>query len=114
MKRLIALIAAFATMAPAALAASASLKVSPATVIPGVKVKVSGSVGGCQGPVTIYSRAFKTKHKFAGVPSVNAPLKQGKFSVKVKVKQGANGSYKVSGRCGGSRFAKTTLNVQGY
>ena len=118
MKKIAITGAVFAVLAPTALASSgASIKVSPKNVGIGKQVKVSGSVGhGCQvgkpGDVaTIYSKAFKTSHTYAGVPSVNASLSSsGTFSVKVTVTQTA-GAYTVSGRCGGGKFASTSLNV---
>lgn len=119
MKKLLITGAALAVLAPAAFASNAYLKVSPGTQSNpaniGTKVKVTGAVGnGCQvghkGDVaTIYSKAFSTKHKFAGVPSVNAPLdSQGHFSVKVQTIRSA-GLYTVSGRCGGAKFGSTKL-----
>ena len=118
MKKIAITGAAFAVLVPTALASSgASIKVSPKNVNAGNQVRVSGAVGhGCQvghkGDVaTIYSKAFSTKHTYAGVPSVNASLSSsGTFSVKVWTTKTA-GSYTVSGRCGGGKFGATTLNV---
>jgi hypothetical protein len=118
MKRLIAVLAVFAVAAPAALAASHFLKVSPSTVKAGKSVTLSGSVGsGCAkgSQVTITSKAFKgaTMHEFAGVPAVYATVKKGgKFSTKVTIKKAIKaGKYHVGGRCGGGNFGSATLKV---
>lgn len=123
MKKLIAALVGLAVFAPAALAASHYVKVTPGTAAPGKTVTVSGSVGtGCRtghtgDAATIMSKAFKgaTKTSFAGVPSVSASLaksKTGSFSVKVKLaKNVKTGKYSVSGRCGGGNFGSTTLKV---
>jgi hypothetical protein len=124
LKKLIAVLAAFAAFAPAALAATSHfLKVSPGKTNPGKTVTVSGSVGhGCQighkgDAATIISKAFAgaTKTKFAGVPSVSASLsnsKNGSFSTKVKLSKSLKAaSYSVSGRCGGGTFGSSTLKV---
>jgi len=122
-KKLIAAIVALAVFAPAALAASHSLKVTPSSAAGGKTVTVSGSVGnGCQtghkgDAATIFSHAFKgaTKTNFAGVPSVSASLANstnGSFSIKVKLAKNVKaGKYSVSGRCGGGNFGSTTLKV---
>ncbi len=123
MKKLIAALVGFAAFAPAALASSHFIKVSPGKVAQGKTVTVSGSVDhGCQighkgDGATIISKAFKgaTKHSFAGVPSVSASLANstdGRFSLKVKLSNIVNpGKYSVSGRCGGGNFGSTTLKV---
>lgn len=123
MKKLIAALLALAVFAPAALAATHSIKVTPSSVAGGKTVTVSGSVGkGCRtghkgDAATIISRAFKgaTKANFAGVPSVSASLagsKSGSFSIKVKLAGNVKaGKYSVSGRCGGGNFGSTTLKV---
>jgi hypothetical protein len=133
MKKLIVAVVGLAVLAPGAFAASSShfLKVSPSKAAQGQTVKISGSVDhGCQighsGDVaTIFSRAFKgaTKHKFAGIPSVNASLaksKDGTFSIKITLSNNVKPArYSVSGRCGGGNFGSTKLKVtsglpQGY
>ena len=130
MKKLIAALVGFAAFAPAALASSHFVKVSPGNASPGQTVTVSGSVDhGCQigregDTATIMSRAFKgaTKHSFAGVPAVSASLAKsttGAFSVKVTLSPNVKASkYSVTGRCGGGNFGSTTLKViglpQGY
>ncbi len=111
MKKFAATIIAFVVMSPAALAASGSLKFSPKQPSAGGKVKISGTVSGCKGPVTVYSKAFSSKHKFSKLPSANAAVANGKFSVKVKLKSSANGKYKVYGSCGGSKFASSSVKV---
>jgi hypothetical protein len=122
-KKLIAALVGLAVFAPAALATSQSLKVSPSKVAVGKTVTVSGSVGsGCQtgqkgDAATIISKAFKgaTTKNFAGVPSVSASLANsanGSFSVKVKLaKKVKTGKYSVSGRCGGGNFGTASLKV---
>ena len=130
MKKLIVALAGLAAFAPAALASSHFVKVSPGTVDPGQTVTVSGSVDhGCQighkgDAATILSNAFKgaTKHSFAGVPAVSASLaksKNGAFSIKVTLNPSVKpAKYSVTGRCGGGNFGSTTLKVsnlpQGY
>ncbi|MBV9334978.1 MAG: hypothetical protein JO243_03715 [Solirubrobacterales bacterium] len=130
MKKVIAALVGLAAFAPAALAQSHFVKVSPGKVNAGQTVTVSGSVDhGCQighkGDVaTILSQAFKgaTKHSFAGVPAVSASLaksKNGAFSIKVTLSPNVKSSkYSVTGRCGGGNFGSTTLKVsslgQGY
>ena len=131
MKKMIAALVGLAAFAPAALASSHFLKVSPGKVAQGNVVTVSGSVDhGCEighkgDAATIYSKAFKgaTKHNFAGIPSVSASLaksKTGAFSIKVRLSSSVKtGKYSVGGRCGGGNFGSTTLTVisglpQGY
>ena len=123
MKKLIAALVGFAAFAPAALASSHFIKVSPAKAAQGNTVTVSGSVDhGCGighkgDSATIISKAFKgaTKKTFAGVPAVSASLAHstdGTFSVKVTLSTTVNpGKYSVSGRCGGGNFGSTTLKV---
>lgn len=124
MKKLIAALVGLAVFAPAAMASSHFLKVSPSKVAVGKTVTVSGSVGnGCQvghtGDVaTIFSKAFKgaTKQNFAGVPSVSVSLAHstdGAFSTKVRLSKSLKpGKYSVGGRCGGGNFGTTTLKVK--
>jgi hypothetical protein len=118
MRKLIAALCALAVFAPAALAASHFVKVSPSTVKAGKTIRVFGSVGtGCAkiDVVIVYSRAFKgaTTHEFAGVPALY--LKQNKhhgFSAKVTIRKTIKpGRYHVGGRCGGGNFGSTTLRV---
>jgi hypothetical protein len=123
LKKLIAALVGLAVFAPAALASSHFLKVSPSKTNPGKTVTVSGSVGnGCGighkgDAATIFSKAFKgaTKQNFAGVPSVSASLSNstnGAFSIKVKLTNTLKtGTYSVGGRCGGGNFGTTTLKV---
>ncbi len=118
MKRFIAALAAFAIFAPAALAASHYLKVSPSTVTAGKTVRLYGSVGtGCAkgDQVTITSKAFRgaTKHEFAGLPAVLTKVgKNHRFSVRVTIRTSIRaGSYHVGGRCGGGSFGAATLRV---
>jgi hypothetical protein len=122
LKKLLPALAVIAVAAPVAFASGPSLKLSHGSTWanaegPGHTVRVYGSVGnGCQvgkpGDVaTIYSKGFVTKHTFAGIPSVNAPLtSKGNFSVKVSVSQNT-GAYAVSGRCGGGKFASAKLHI---
>ncbi|HEY4828830.1 MAG TPA: hypothetical protein VIH85_18805 [Solirubrobacteraceae bacterium] len=124
MKKLIAAIVALAIFAPAAVAASQSLKVTPGKVAAGKTVTVSGSVGsGCQTGQTgdtaiIISRAFKgAKHAgtFAGVPSESISLansSNGSFSTKIKLAKKLKAhKYTITGRCGGGNFGSTPLRV---
>jgi hypothetical protein len=123
LKKLIAALVGLAAFAPAALASSNFIKVSPGKVEQGHTVTVSGSVDhGCQtghkgDGATIISKAFKgaTKQNFAGVPSVSVSLahsSNGTFSLKVKLSTNGNpGKFSVTGRCGGGNFGSTTLKV---
>jgi hypothetical protein len=123
-KKLVAALVTLAVFAPAALASSHFLKVSPSKLATGKTVTVSGSVvgAGCQtghkgNAAIIFSNAFKgaTKQTFAGVPSVTASLsksKNGAFSIKVKLsKKVKPATYSVGGRCGGGNFGSATLKV---
>jgi hypothetical protein len=121
LKKLLISCLALPCFAPAALGSGgAYIKLSPGTrsdpVLSGWHVEVTGSVGtacqsGRKGDVaTIYSKAFSTKHKFAGVPSIRVPIRSnGSFSAKVWTIRHNGGVYAVSGRCGGRRFASTKL-----
>jgi hypothetical protein len=123
LKKLIAALVGFAAFAPAAVASSHFVKVSPGKVAQGKNVTVSGSVDhGCQighknDGATIISKAFKgaTKKNFAGVPAITASLAHstnGAFSVKVRLSTAVSpGKYSVNGRCGGGNFGSTTLTV---
>ena len=122
MKKLLGALAVLGIVAPAAVAATGSLKVSPKSVNTGpsnpVQVTVSGSVSGCK-TVTIYSNAFNTKHKYTGIPSVNTSVSKGKFKVKIPVRskqRQTRKTYIVAGRCGSSKFAtaKLIVNYQFY
>jgi hypothetical protein len=124
-KKIIAALVGLAAFAPAALASSHFVKVSPGTAGPGQTITVSGSVDhGCRighkgDAATIYSKAFKgaTTHTFAGIPSVSASLaksKNGAFSIKVRLSPNLkSGKYSIGGRCGGGNFGSTTLKVSG-
>jgi len=122
-RKLIAALVGLAAFAPAALASSHFVKVSPGKANPGQTITVSGSVDhGCQighkgDTATILSKAFKgaTKHSFAGVPAVSASLANstnGSFSIKVTLSPNVKpNKYSVTGRCGGGNFGSTTLKV---
>jgi hypothetical protein len=90
---------------------------SPRRVDPGELVRVSGRVPGCSigNQVTLISRAFPAGQEFAGVPAVFTTLRAShRFSVRVRIPSGRNpGRYGITGRCGGGRFADTTLRVKG-
>jgi hypothetical protein len=121
MKWFLGTIAAFAMLAPAAIAEAHFLHVAPHAVTRGNRVTVSGSVGhGCEtghkgDAATIFSRAFKgsTSQNFAGVPAVFASLrKHDTFSFKIRIRQSIKkGSYEIGGRCGGGNFGSATLKV---
>ena len=109
MKRvmLFTLVLAFALSAVAW--AKVSIKVTPATVKAGNAVTVSGSTGtGCAkgDAVTLLSKAFSTKHEFAGVPAIYAKSGTGgAFSVKTTIPKARKaGKYTITGRCGGGNL----------
>jgi hypothetical protein len=124
LKKLLIALAALAVFAPAALASSHFVRVSPGKVRAGKTVTVSGSVGnGCEtghtgDAATLYSKAFKgvTKQNFAGIPSITVSLAHstdGTFSTKVKLSRHVKAKwYRVSGRCGGGNFGSTFLKVK--
>jgi hypothetical protein len=117
MKKLIVTLVVLAVFAPAALAASHFVKVSPNSVKAGKMVRVHGSTGGgCVSSLAILtSKAFKgaTTNKFAGVPAIYALRRtNGKFSVNVKLSKHLHkGTYSISGRCGGGLFGSAKLTV---
>jgi hypothetical protein len=123
MRKVLATAAAFAMLAPSALAASHFLKVSPSTMSVGTAtpVRLYGSVGsGCAkgDQVILTSKAFKgaTKHSFAGQPAVFTKVgKNHSFSVRVTIKGSIKqGNYHIGGRCGGGNFGSATLFVLGF
>lgn len=92
----------------------ASVKTSPSSVKAGSVTKISGNTGGCRG-VTVYSNAFNhaTRHSYHGVPSVSVrAARSGKFSFRIRISRRVSaGKYGVAGRCGGKRFASSSLKV---
>jgi hypothetical protein len=83
-----------------------TLKVTPRRVRRGGFVRVHGGVSGCQGPVTLISRAFSRRHQFAGVPAISAPVgAHGAYSVRTRIPaRRSPGVYPISGRCGGGNL----------
>jgi hypothetical protein len=111
-KRLAGIAAAAAlAVSGVALAASASIHVTPGTVHAGQRVEVSGNAGGCPvgDRVTLLSRAFSHRHEFAGVPAVFARVKtNGHYGHSVLIPSGRHaGRYSITGRCGGGNFGVT-------
>jgi hypothetical protein len=98
-----------ATLALAASPALANdvstMHATPTSVAGGHKVRVHGILASCP-VVTLLSKAFKSKHEFAGVPSVNAAVKHAHYSRKVKTIK-TPGTYTISGRCGGGNIGAT-------
>jgi hypothetical protein len=117
MKRLFVAAAVLALALAAVAWAKVSIVVSPSPVIAGKVVKVSGSAGtGCArgDQVTLLSRAFPSKHEFAGVPAIYATTgKGGAFSTSTTIPETRKpGMYTVTGRCGGGNLGVTaTLTV---
>jgi hypothetical protein len=99
---------ALAAGAAPALAASASIHVTPHTVKAGQRVRVSGSANGCPkgDAVTLISKAFSHRHDFAGLPAVYARVKSGgHFGHSVRIPATtAPGRYTITGRCGGGNL----------
>ncbi|HWC86306.1 MAG TPA: hypothetical protein VG388_07195 [Solirubrobacteraceae bacterium] len=94
--------------------AKVSIKVTPSAVKAGKVVTVSGSTGkGCAkgDRVTLLSKAFSSKHRFAGVPAVYAKSGTGgAFSVKTTIpKSRKAGKYTVTGRCGGGNLGVSAM-----
>ena len=94
-----------------ALAAAASIHVTPGTVHAGQRVEVSGNAGGCPvgDRVTLLSRAFSHRHEFAGVPAVYARVKSnGQYGHSVLIPSGRHADrYSITGRCGGGNLGVT-------
>ena len=119
MKKLIALPAMMALLAPAvALGATHYVKVSPGSQQAGGKIHLYGAVdGGCGtgAQVTIYSKAFAgaTHHSFAGVPAVYAKVdSHHKFSTNLTLNGALDqGKYTIGARCGGGNLGHATLTV---
>jgi hypothetical protein len=117
MRRSIITLALAAALAlPAAALAGPPFKVRPHTVEAGNVVKVDGKPGGGCGEgstVTIYSRAFKSDHEFAGVPAVFAKVRHdGRFTKHVRIPASRpSGDYSVGARCGGGNLGARTLHV---
>jgi hypothetical protein len=115
MRKLTAGLIGLAILAPAALAASPSLKVSPSSPTAGKKVTASGTApSNCKHTVVIYSKAFKSSTKFSGTPSVNATISHHQYSAKATISTMSDGSYKVTARCKGQAFSHVSVNVVGF
>jgi hypothetical protein len=100
-----------------ALAAPARLLVSPSTVHRGGVVRLHGTLAACPvgDEVTLISRAFPGRHKFAGVPAVGARIGTGgTYSTTVRIPAGRRpGRYAIGGRCGGGNIGvSVTLHVR--
>ncbi|MGI8800588.1 MAG: hypothetical protein ACR2KV_00210 [Solirubrobacteraceae bacterium] len=117
MRKFILLAAFAATGALAAAAAGAggvTIHVHPSSVHRGHVAHLFGVVPGCQGGVTLLSRAFSHKQDFAGLPAITAPVDtQGKYSVYTRIPANRKPQkYSISGRCGGGNigvFASITV-----
>jgi hypothetical protein len=105
----LALAVSAVAVAPAAVAMTPnSINASPNPVHRGKLVRVFGTVQGCGGPVTLISRAFVHAHDFAGQPAVFATLRNGSYSVRVRVPaRRTPGTYAITGRCGGGNIGVT-------
>ena len=104
----LAAVVAAALCAAGAMAAPASLTVSPSMVEAGHAVKVKGNADGCPvgDAVTILSRAFVHTHDFAGVPAIFARVRTGgKFAVRTTIPvHKKQGRYTITARCGGGNL----------
>jgi hypothetical protein len=95
---------------------SAFVDVARSSVPAGDYVRLFGSVrGGCPvgDTVTILSKAFSGRQRFAGVPAVSARVGQnGSFSASafIPVTRG-HGTYSIRARCGGGSFGNASLRV---
>jgi hypothetical protein len=100
-------IAALLAGAAVASAASPTIHASPSTIKRGHVLHVFGGVPGCQGSVTLLSKAFLRIHSFAGVSARFAALHgtARTYSIHVTVpKQRHPGAYTITGRCGGGNI----------
>jgi hypothetical protein len=88
-----------------------SIRVKPARVRAGARVRVFGLAGGCAegNQVTLMSEAFPDGQEFAGVPAVFAPVGgNDSYSTRVTIPaQRTPGRYTISARCGGGNFGVT-------
>jgi hypothetical protein len=101
-------------LAVPALAATATLDLSPATVHRGNSLVIGGTVRGCHDSVTLLSKAFSHMRNYAGVPSVVGPVDgRGRYRITVRIPSTRRiADYEVSGRCGGANIGVTrTLHV---
>jgi len=102
--------------AAVALAAHASIVVTPSTAHRGGTVTVHGNAGDCPvgDAVTLMSRAFATSHSFAGIPAVYARVRaHHRYSTRAHIRRRIHtGHYTITARCGGGNFGVTaTLHV---
>jgi hypothetical protein len=108
---LAALAAVGALVAPAA-AATPTINANPNPVERGRTVRVHGIVPGCArgNRVTLISRAFSGRHRFAGVPAVFARVRaQHRYSVRTRIPATKRpGRYRITGRCGGGNLGVST------
>jgi hypothetical protein len=94
----------------------AFVNVSHRSVAAGDYVRVFGSArGGCPmgDTVTIISKAFSGRQKFAGVPAISARAGQnGSFATSTFIPvTRAHGKYSIRARCGGGSFGNASLRV---
>ena len=91
-----------------ALAVRPTIALAPTAVHRGHRVRVHGVAPGCPAGdlVTLISRAFSGRHRFAGVPAVHARVSSsGRYSVTTRIPaKRAPGRYSVTGRCGGGNL----------
>jgi hypothetical protein len=98
---------------------SGELHVSPGRVRAGERVKISGAAdGGCLpgDVVTLRSRAFADTHRVAGVPAIDAKVRDdGAFAADTVISAHREpGDYRVTGRCDGGSLGQTAhLRVVG-
>jgi hypothetical protein len=114
MKRLVVIAAVLALAMPSVAAAFGVIHATPASVKPGQKVRLHGSVKCHSGDqVTLFSRAFKgSHHDFGGVPAVLTTVHHDRYSVSFRIhKNVSKRTYHISGRCGGGLFGSGTLKV---
>jgi hypothetical protein len=85
-----------------------SIRVTPARVRAGGRVRVFGSAGGCPpgDAVTLISNAFPHTQDFAGLPAVFAEVHANdRYSVHVTIPAArAPARYTITARCGGGNF----------
>lgn len=103
--------AAITAAAAPALAATATLNLSPPTVHRGSSLVVGGTAPGCHGTVTVLSKAFSHTRNYAGVPSVSGPVDgRGRYRITVRIPSTRKvADYEVSGRCGGANLGGTHI-----
>jgi hypothetical protein len=85
-----------------------TIHVNPSRVQAGKRVRVFGNAGSCRAGdrVTLMSKAFPSRHEFAGIPAIFAKARSGgSYSTTTRVPASRHpGHYLVTARCGGGNL----------